>query len=318
MKHDATVSTAGGQLRKDYFVDAYVVIAPKRAQRPDAKSTPQRIHESPGDADIVQERGLYQLKNQAGEWLVKVIANKYPALTTRSPEAFGKQEVIIETPEHDVEFSELSLAQIERIFDVYIKRSLAMYILPGIRYVSVFKNDGPKAGASIRHAHSQIIGLPIVPPALQAEAMAASNYATEHGRSVYGDIIRWEQSKRQRVVYDDVHIIAITPYASKNPYELWIMPKSDTATFAALTSVERQTIAAVLKLACGFLDSQQIDFNFFLQDAVMHEQQRFILKIEPRKTVWAGLELATDIIINPVAPEDAAVEYRAFFDKNRS
>ena len=305
----------GGQLRKDYFLDSYVIIAPKRQQRPDDKKVPTNDHtESPGDADIVHERGLYQLKNQAGDWIVKVINNKYPALSLDTPAAFGKQEVIIETPEHDVEFSELSLTQIERIFSVYIKRTLAMYHTPGIRYVSVFKNDGARAGASIRHAHSQIIGLPIIPPALQAEAQASNTYSAGHGRSVYGDIIRWEQSQKERIVYEDNHIIAITPYASKNPYELWILPKSDTSTFAALTGAERSTIAAVLKKACQFLDGKEISFNFFLQDAVMHEQQRFILKVEPRKTVHAGLELATNVIINPLAPEQAAKEYKSAFN----
>lgn len=303
----------GGQLRKDYFLDAYVVIAPSRDNRPERKTAVVHEHEAPGDPDIVQECGIYQLKDQSGDWIVKVIANKYPALTPATPAAFGKQEVIIETPDHDVEFSELSLTQIERIFSVYIKRALVMYHLPGIRYVSVFKNDGPKAGASIRHAHSQIIGLPIIPPALQAEALAASKYASEHGRSVYGDLIRWEQGKKERIVYEDAHIIAITPYASKNPYELWILPKSDTATFAALTGVERHAMAVVLKNACAFLDKQEINFNFFLQDAIMHEQQRFILKLEPRKGVWAGLELATAVYINTVSPEDAAKAYRAFF-----
>lgn len=302
-----------GQLRKDYFLDNYVVIAPGRSQRPEKYKIPVREHEAPGDPDIVQERGLYQLKNQAGEWLVKVIANKYPALALDTPEAFGKQEVIIETPEHDVDFSALSLLQIERIFSVYSKRAAAMYHIPGIRYVSVFKNDGSRAGASIRHAHSQIIGLPVIPPALQAEAAAAAAYATEHGRSVYGDIIRWEQAKRQRIVYEDAHIIALAPYASKNAYELWILPKSDTATFAALTNVERRAIATILKNACSFLDSKEINYNFFLQDAVMHEQQRFILKLEPRKSVWAGLELATGVIVNPVSPEQAAKEYKTYF-----
>lgn len=313
MNNNVAQNTTGGELRKDYFLDSYVIIAPKREQRPDKPQLSSEHHESPGDADIVHERGLYQLKNQSGDWIVKVIANKYPALTPNTPAAFGKQEVIIETPDHDVEFSELSLTQIERIFSVYIKRALAMYHLPGIRYVSVFKNDGARAGASIRHAHSQIIGLPIIPPSLQAEAQAASKYAAEHGRSVYGDIIRWEQSKKVRVVHEDAHIMAITPYASKNPYELWILPKSDTATFAALTGVERSAIAVILKKACQFLDSKDMSFNFFLQDAVMHEQQRFILKIEPRKTVYAGLELATNIIINPLSPEQAAKEYKAAF-----
>lgn len=302
----------GGQLRKHYFLDSYVVIAPKRADRPDSKAPDGSHHETPTDADIVNERALYTLKNEQGDWLVKVIANKYPALTPSTPEAFGKQEVIIETPEHDTEFSELSLGQIERIFATYIKRTLLMYNLPGIRYVSVFKNDGARAGASIRHAHSQIIGLPLVPPALQTEAMAAVEYANTHGRSVYGDIIRWEQSKKERIVYEDAHIIAITPYASQNAYELWIIPKSDTASFAALTNVERRSIATILKSACAFLDKQNLSFNFFLQDAVMHEQQRFILKIEPRKGVWAGLELATGVYINAVSPEQAAKEYKAF------
>lgn len=313
MNSNVDKKTTSGELRKDYFLDSYVIIAPKREQRPDKKLPISEHHEAPGDADIVHERGLYQLKNQAGEWIVKVIANKYPALTTTTPAAFGKQEVIIETPEHDVEFSELSLTQIERIFSVYIKRALTMYHIPGIRYVSVFKNDGARAGASIRHAHSQIIGLPVIPPSLQTEALAASAYATEHGRSVYGDIIRWEQSKKERIVYEDAHIIALAPYASKNPYELWILPKSDTATFASLTGVERSAMAVILKKACQFLDDKQISFNFFLQDAVMHEQQRFILKIEPRKTVYAGLELATNVIINPLSPEQAAKEYKAAF-----
>lgn len=303
----------GGQLRKHYFLDHYVVIAPTRAKRPDSIAVDASHHEKPTDTDIVNERALYTLKNEHGDWLVKVIPNKYPALTPETPEAFGKQEVIIETPEHDTEFSQLSLGQIERVFATYMKRTLLMYNLPGIRYVSVFKNDGAKAGASIRHAHSQIIGLPLVPPALQTEAMAAVEYANNHGHSVYGDIIRWEQSKKERIVYEDVHIIAITPYASQNAYELWILPKSDTATFAALTNVERRAIAVVLKAACGFLDKQSISFNFFLQDAVMHEQQRFVLKIEPRKSVWAGLELATGVHINSVSPEQAAKEYRAAF-----
>lgn len=317
MKDNVEVSTTGGQLRKHYFLDKYVIIAPRREQRPDKLGkdiTKDPSHrESSTDTDIVQERGLYSLKNEHGEWLVKVIPNKYPALSLDTPAAFGKQEVIIETPEHDTEFSELSLAQIERVFAVYIKRSLAMYHTPGIRYVSVFKNDGAKAGASIRHAHSQIIGLPIVPPALQAEALAASEYAQEHDRSVYGDIIRWEQSKKVRIVHDDPHIIAFTPYASQNPYELWIVPKSDTATFAALTNTERRVMATILKKACQFLDDKEISFNFFLQDAVMHEQQRFILKLEPRKTVFAGLELATNVIINPLSPEQAAKDYIKFF-----
>jgi len=303
-----------GQLRKHYFLDQYVVIAPTRAKRPHTTSTPDNSHrEESADTDIVHERGLYTLKNEQGDWLVKVIPNKYPALTPETPAAFGKQEVVIETPEHDKEFSELSLGQIERVFATYMKRTLLMYHMPGIRYVSVFKNDGAKAGASIRHAHSQIIGLPLIPPALQAEAMAAVEYANTHGRSVYGDIIRWEQSKKERIVYEDAHIVAIAPYASQNAYELWILPKSDTATFAALTNTERRSMAVVLKQACSFLDKQSISFNFFLQDAVMHEQQRFILKLEPRKGVWAGLELATGVIINPVSPEQATKEYKAAF-----
>jgi UDPglucose--hexose-1-phosphate uridylyltransferase len=111
-------------------------------------------------------------------------------------------------------------------------------------------------------------------------------------------------------VAEDKHAIAIAPYASQNPYEVWILPKADRNAFSDLTDDERTSVATMLKRVTMFLDKARISFNFFLQDSLPPFEHHFVLKIEPRQTIWAGLELSTGVIINPVAPETAATWYK--------
>lgn len=303
--------SAKSELRKHYFSDRYVVIAPKRNLRPHDLGihNPPHTTETATSPDIETDRALFEIKDEAGKWLVRVIANKFPALTLDNPKAYGKQEIVIETPEHNVEFSELSLAQIERVFQAYAERTATLRQIKGIRHVAVFKNDGPKAGASIAHAHSQIIALPIVPPLLAHEATALADYQNEYNACAYCDIINWERQEKSRIICDNQEIFAYAPYASENPFEVWINPKRHVSTFAELHEAERHAMAAVLKSITSFLDQANISFNFFLQDSLVGYDHHFVLKVEPRQSVWAGLELSTGVIINPVSPEQAADWY---------
>lgn len=307
---DPAVSSS--QLRKHYFLDRYVVIAPKRNLRPEDMSIRNLEHttETTTSPAIEHDRAIYEIKNRRGQWLVKVINNKFPALTLDNPNAYGKQEVIIETPRHNVEFSALPLVQIERIFAAYAQRTAALRQIKSIRHVAVFKNDGPKAGASIAHAHSQIIALPIVPPLLGHEAQAMSEYQAEHNSCAYCDVISWEKKRHDRVIYNGPTMFAFAPYASENPFEAWITPKRHIATFAELDATQLHELAVILRHITKFLDKTKLSFNFFLQDSLVGYQHHFVLKVEPRQTVWAGLELSTGVIINPVSPEQAAEWYR--------
>ena len=166
------------EIRKHYFQDKYVIISPKRGQRPHITkickddATKKECFMCPdGKVKII-----YELPNLRGGWLVRVIKNIYPALSLDNKYAYGKQEVIIETPDHNKEIHELSIEHIKKILDVYSERYESLRKLDKIRYVLVFKNEGGKAGESIDHAHSQVIALPMIPPLIKEEINAIDDY----------------------------------------------------------------------------------------------------------------------------------------------
>jgi UDPglucose--hexose-1-phosphate uridylyltransferase len=310
-KHKAEPQTFPSEIRKHYFLDRYVVIAPKRNLRPDsfAKANSPHKLETVTSPPIEKDPPVAEYKRPDGSWMVKVVKNAFPALSLDSDMAYGKQEVVIETPEHNVEFSELPIEHILAIFETYKQRVEQLHKVPDIRYVVVFKNDGPSAGASIAHAHSQIIALPFIPPTVEDEAAASDKYTREYGSCPLCDAITMELKQKIRIIFEDKNIIALSPYAVREPFGVWILPKRHIPNFRELKHSELQSIAVIMKKLTAKLDSMNISFNFFLQDSLPGENQHFIIKIEPRPNTWGGFELSTGVIINPVSPEYAALWY---------
>ncbi len=300
------------EIRKDYFQNKYVIIAPKRAKRPqkvlkkeEATSTPCYFCPEQVDKEFIVAKDP-----KAGQaWKILTVLNKYPALTEDNHEAFGRQEVIIETPDHAKEIHELPLDHIEKIIDTYIDRYEAMKKIEEIKYVIVFKNEGGKAGASIAHSHSQIIALPIVPPDLKTEYEAYADYFVENGRCPYCDIIDKEK-KSNLVIWEDSHFFVLSPSASQYPYGAYFLPKRHFKTMSDMNIQEKQSLAKALKKVLAKLDDVDMAYNYFFHSAVNNEDYHMHLKLEPRPNIWAGLELGTGIIINTVPPEDAAKFYR--------
>ncbi len=299
------------EIRKHYFLERYVVIAPKRSLRPDSFSkTTQPDRPVATQPAFEADKSIFELKNSHGDWQVRVIKNLYSALSLDNPRAYGSQEIVVDTPDYQSRFSDLPVAQIERIFEAYMSRTKALQALEGIRYVVVFKNSGPNAGASIAHSHSQIVAIPFIPPTVELEAAAYDEYVRAHGSSPFQDIIQWELGEKQRIIFEDEHAIALSPYAVREAFGVWILPKQQRARFADLTDSERHSFAVMLKKLTGKLDSVNIDYNYFLQDSLAGEHQHFHLKLEPRPNIWAGFELSTGVIINPISPEYASLWYQ--------
>lgn len=303
---------SAGQIRKHYYLDRYVIVAPKRGLRPDSFNRPDVPHKSPNPKCPfcgIKEPSLYQTPHH-GPWQVNVVANAFPALTLSNPLAYGSHEVIIETPRHDIEFSELTNQQRLAVFDAYRHRLNALSALPNIRYVLVWKNDGPLAGESIAHAHSQLMALPLIPPAVELEATAQSRYYAQHGRCAVCDVVTWEDNQGVRVVYSDKHWLVIAPYAASAPFGVWVIPRRHEGQFTHLRPGELESLSTALGLVSGRLDASSISFNWFIHNSLAHEDHHLILKVEPRGTPWAGAEMGTGMAINSVPPEYAALWYR--------
>jgi UDPglucose--hexose-1-phosphate uridylyltransferase len=300
------------ELRKHYFLESYVVIAPTRGLRPNSFGENAQPHKLPSDNcpfDHNTEHSIWQYPRGAN-WRVKVVPNAYPAVSADNPLAYGVQEVIINTPDHNTEFSELSVAEIIELFTAYRMRLTALSQLEGMRYVLIFKNDGPVAGASLAHAHCQIIALPIIPPQISLESESMNHYWEERGTCAYCDIVDFEISQKVRIIFEDKHFIAIAPYASANALEAWLIPRRHTNKFTELHADELHSLATIMKKITARLDTSTISFNYFLQESLDNQDHHFVLKVTPRAGKYAGAELGTGVIFNPIAPEHAALWYR--------
>ncbi|OGF28868.1 hypothetical protein A2477_01080 [Candidatus Falkowbacteria bacterium RIFOXYC2_FULL_47_12] len=304
------------ELRKDYLLNKYVLITPARARRPRDISEQTILHRDKKcvfcPAAVEKKLIVDEIGDKEG-WQVLAIKNKYPAVTLTNKKAYGTQEVIIEMPEHGVEFSDLSVSDIENVLRMYQRRTAALSKpLPGgkkLDYILIFKNNGSKAGASILHAHSQVFATDIIPPDVQEEITAAQRYHTQFKRNAYEDIIKKECASK-RFIYGDDLVAAFCPYASAFHYEAWLFPRRFIDNITELNRREITAFAKILKTILQKLNSLNISYNFFMHQIISNPHQYFYIKIQPRDSVWAGVELGSGIVINSVAPEDAAKFYR--------
>lgn len=302
------------EIRKAYLLNKYVIITPGRAKRPrDIKEQTVigRATDCPFCPDHVdRENVLDEIKKPDGKsWQVLSLKNIYPAVSLDNDKAYGAQEVIIETPHHSKELAELREEQIEQVLRMYARRTKAISQNEKIDYILCLKNQGSKAGASIVHAHSQIFATNILPPDIHEELGLAQSYRIKHKICPYCDIIKKEMGS-SRKIFEDRQIAAFAPYASEYHYEAWIFTKRHLDNITLLDDEEFRSFSRILKQILVKLRALDLSFNFFLHQVVSNHDQHFCLKIQPRDSIWAGVELGSGLVINSVPPEEAAKYYR--------
>lgn len=304
---------AKSEFRKDYFLNKYVIITPGRAKRPkDIKEQTilKRVKSCFFCPENIDKKNIKDKINGKNGWEVLSIGNIFPAVALNNKKAYGVQEVIIETPFHDKELGDLSENKIKLILAMYAKRTKDLMKNKKIDYILCFKNQGSKAGASIIHAHSQIFATGIVPPDLQEETTLVKNYKNKHQICPYCDIIK-KEAKSKRKIFEDKNVIVFAPYASEYHYEVWIFPKRHVDNITLLKSTELISFAKALKLILSKIQKLDLSFNMFLHNVVSNADQHLYLKIQPRDSVWAGVELGSGLVINSVPPETAAKFYKS-------
>lgn len=301
------------QLREDKVHDRFVIIAPKRSLRPHDIITHQDVPVAAKQCPFCVERSGGQRGvayfGTPKNWQIKVIPNAFPVVTKDNPRAYGRQEVVIETSEHNKELASFTVDHIVHVLDMYGERTKAITKDRKIKYILIFKNNGGVAGQSLTHAHSQIFATNLLPPHIIDKLARADAYKTETGMCYYCALIQ-KETKSKRKIYSDSHVAAITPYASIYNYEAWILPKRHIDNITALKDVEKESFAKALKGILLGLNELQLPYNFYLHQVVTNDDEHLYLRVAPRRDVWAGIELGSRLVINSVAPEEAAQFYR--------
>jgi UDPglucose--hexose-1-phosphate uridylyltransferase len=322
------------EFRKDPVVERWVIIAGERARRPQHK--PKRVHAPDtgvcpfcaGNERLTPPAVLVLANDGAtvdgANWSVRVVTNKYPALTGhgdsapvikdlyRSMNAIGVHEVVIESPKHVTDLAALSETDIELILQAYRERMFHLRADGRWHYALIYKNQGTEAGATLSHSHSQITALPMVPKEPLEEFEAAKKYYAAAGRCIYCRIARNEREERARIVADDEQFVVFCPFASRVAGETWILPKRHASSFTSEIKEDLSALAYTLRdllrrLAVRF---HAPAFNFFIHSNPLQEPENpyyhWHLEILPKLQYVAAFEWGSGLYMNSLAPEDAA------------
>ena len=175
---------------------------------------------------------------------------------------------------------------------------------------------GAAAGASLEHTHSQLIVTPIVPISVWEEMTGALEFFNYRGRCIYCDMVQQEIANEKRIVLDTTHFTAFCPFASRFPFETWIIPKQHSSHYENIPKPGVDDLASVLRQVLNKLEVA-LDcppYNYIIHTAPFDHQEQphyhWHIEIIPRLTKVAGFEWGTGFYINPVPPEDAAAFLR--------
>lgn len=267
------------------------------------------------------------------DWQVCVVPNRYPVFDAApdnpgSPShqaalddvaleyrtANGFHEVVIESPTHCELPHQLSIGQIQWMLHAYRARMQFMRDAPGIQYVLPMKNSGEAAGASLRHCHSQIFGMSVVPERPQREVRGFHQHWQQQGTCILCEMMDRAVEQGARVIGMTDEFLAWAPWASRFAYEFWIAPRHHAARFEEcsdhlLSELSRLLARVFSKLTLG---SPVEAFNYVLHsqpfDTNPQDRYHWHIEVLPRVAYQAGFEWGTGIHINTVDPVQAAEE----------
>ena len=321
------------ELRYNAISGDWVIIASERAKRPkdfkkpaQAKDAiPQYQKECPfcvGNETASGEE-TFRLGDKKS-WQVRCIYNKFPALSPKedisrhvdglynSATGYGFHEVLVEHPRHDLTIPLMPDENVENIVKTYKSRYMVLESQKSIEAITIFKNQGPQAGASLTHPHSQIIATLIVPPDIRRKMERAALYFDVTGKCIFCATLAEELSQKKRIVLETDNFVSFVPFASAMPFIIWIFPRRHTSSFGETSDTEIKDLSRHLKAVLGKLRRglDNPDFNCTIRSVPVREKGaeyfHWFMNIVPRIANPAGFELGSGIFINASIPEECA------------
>ena len=157
----------------------------------------------------------------------------------------GICRVICFSPRHDLSLAEMELPDIRRVIDLWaaqVEELGAQY-----RWVQVFENKGEIMGCSNPHPHGQIWAGSALPDEVAREEEQQRGYMEENGKPLLVEYAALEGERRERVVVENKHWLAVVPYWALWPFEILLLPRRQVRRLPELEEGEREGLADILK-----------------------------------------------------------------------
>ena len=240
------------ELRKDPITQSWVILGSHGI-------VPGEALECPFEPGTIEKVTPILTWPAEGTWQVRVLPHPEPLYRIEGEPgrlaegmydkmgAVGAHEIIVETRQHDKRFSQLSDEEIERVLWVWASRIADLKKDPRFKYVSVFKNQGALAGEEWPHTHSQVTATIFVPRRIKYELNAAHEWFKDKERCIFCDTVRQEEKLGKRIVDVQGDYYALCPYASRVPYEIWVLHRRHNHIFEQpRPGSNRRQLAALL------------------------------------------------------------------------
>ena len=332
-------------IRFDPISGQWVTIAPNRNDRPVEFIPTEHIIkrllcpfcagnelETPATLASYDREGNVITDNEL--WTVRVVPNKYPSFSVaggnngiptkangqapgnglyESLSDHGIQELILPSSTHHQSIGQLTEEEVMVAHLAYRDR-IEFASKQNLAHAMLFTNCRSSAGASLEHIHSQLIVSPILSDAVSQRVARNQKYRDKNNQHLVHALGDWELSQSDRVVEQSEFFTVVCPYASRFAFQMWIIPNSELPVLhkcstAVLEDLAKLTRRMVVQLE-SILDEPAYNVLFHLPPFSEMETQPWFVEIFPRITTPAGLELGTDIWVNPVSPEIATRRLR--------
>jgi UDPglucose--hexose-1-phosphate uridylyltransferase len=321
------------ELRQNIATKEWVILATERAKRPEEFVQPVRPTTEdrpeweegcpfcPGNEELDLE--VMRIPER-GPWQLRVVRNKYPALQLegermrtfegvhRQITGVGYHEVLIESPLHNTCPALESAIEVSLMLEAFKIRGREIARDLRIEQIIYFKNHGDRAGTSLVHPHTQLIGLPIVPYNIRARTEEARRYFDDTGRCALCHMLSDELKDDQRIVAKSQYFVAFIPYAALSPFHIWVLPRRHESNFLNATAHELADLGNLMRrvLRKIYVGLRDPDYNYVIRSAPLHDlgidYLHWYVTIIPRVTRSAGFELGSGMFINVALPKTSA------------
>jgi UDPglucose--hexose-1-phosphate uridylyltransferase len=325
-----------GELRREPVTRMWVVVTTENPKGP-ADFLPYKPPYQPQEPkgacpfcrgnEEMTPKEIFSYKEKGGKgWSVRVIPNKFPFFHVegdfdRRPEgmydvmdALGAHEIVVESPEHHENFATMKPDQIEKVLLTYKERILDLEQDSRLEQFVILKNY---PGVFNRHPHSHLLAMPVIPKRIDEEIEGTLDYYQRKERCIFCDIVKEEISMRKRVILETAHFLVFSPFASRYPFETWIVPKTHASDFHHIGAEEVSDLSIAIQSLFSRIHKLLLDPPFSLTFHTSPVRNRFHRAeyhwhIETRLRIGLreGFEWGTGFFVNPTPPEDAAAYLR--------
>lgn len=322
------------ELRRDPLLRRWVIIAPERradlitrrlTPRPMVQETPCPFcpgNEHLNPQEIYVARVGATAANPQG-WAVRITPDQRPLLRIEGRverravglfdlmSATGAHELVTDTSEHDAQWADFDLAQMGRLLRSYLVRYNDLRKDPRFRHTVIMKNYGAP-WSRYPHQHSHIVAMPFIPRRIDDEFLGAREYYRLKERCGFCDGLREEEACQERIVAANSEFVALAPFASGFPFEIWVLPRRHMPDFGGLGERDLPALAAIFQETMSKLRTtlQDPHFSLALHSGPLNgehsDEFHWHWELIPHLSGELGMEWATGVYFNPIAPEDAA------------